>query len=115
MKMKATRDNNSNFFARVYAVVKRIPAGCVMTYGGVAAACGAPRAARTVGWALHGNPDNSTIPCHRVVFADGRLTDGFAFGGREVQKALLVREGVRFVGGKVDMEKCLYRMLNANS
>ena len=36
------------------------------------------------------------MPCHRVVFRDGSLADGFAFGGREVQKALLVSEGVGF-------------------
>ena len=86
----------SGFFESVYAVVKRIPEGKVLTYGDVARAVGAPRCARQVGWALHSNPQPGVIPCHRVVFGDGRLADGFAFGGKEVQKALLEAEGVQF-------------------
>lgn len=82
------------FFECVYEVVKQIPCGKVSTYGDVARAVGSPRSARQVGWALHCNPQQGVIPCHRVVFADGSLTNGFAFGGREVQKALLVSEGV---------------------
>ena len=96
-----------NFFERVYAVVKQIPKGKVLTYGDVARAIGAPRCARQVGWALHSNPEPGVIPCHRVVFGDGRLTDGFAFGGKEVQKALLEAEGVQFINDKIDLK--IYR------
>ena len=94
-----------NFFERVYEVVKRIPKGKVLTYGDVARAVGAPRCARQVGWALHSNPEPGVIPCHRVVFGDGRLTDGFAFGGKEVQKALLEAEGVQFENDIIDLKK----------
>ena len=93
------------FFESVYAVVKQIPKGKVLTYGDVARAAGAPRCARQVGWALHSNPEPGVIPCHRVVFADGRLTDGFAFGGKEVQKALLEAEGVQFENDIIDLKK----------
>ncbi len=86
----------NNFFERVYEAVKQIPKGKVSTYGDIARAIGAPRASRQVGWALHCNPYEGIVPCHRVVFRDGSLADGFAFGGREVQKALLVSEGVGF-------------------
>ncbi len=95
----------SGFFESVYAVVKRIPEGKVLTYGDVARAVGAPRCARQVGWALHSNPQPGVIPCHRVVFGDGRLADGFAFGGKEVQKALLEAEGVQFDNFIVDLKK----------
>ncbi len=94
------------FFEEVYKVVKRIPEGKVATYGDVARSAGSPRASRQVGWALHSNPEPGVIPCHRVIFADGRLTDGFAFGGREVQKALLEAEGVEVSDDfTVDLEK----------
>lgn len=83
-----------NFNQRVYEVVKQIPKGKVTTYGAVAKIIGAPRCSRQVGWALHSNPAFGEIPCHRVLFKDGSLTDGFAFGGREVQKALLEADGV---------------------
>ena len=99
----------SEFFNAVYEFVKTVPEGKVVTYGDVARAIGKPRASRQVGWALHGNPYQGIVPCHRVVFKDGSLTQGFAFGGREVQKALLVSEGVEFIEEyKVDINKCRY-------
>lgn len=84
------------FFKRVYEVVEQIPEGMVATYGQVALLAGAPRSARYVGYALHGNPRPGEIPCHRVVFADGRICEGFAFGGPDVQRQLLLDEGVAF-------------------
>ena len=94
----------SAFFESVYNVVSRIPRGKVLSYGDVARMCGYPRMSRQVGWALHVNPRPGEVPCHRVVFADGSLTSGFAFGGKDVQRALLEGEGVRVSDDyKVDM------------
>ncbi|MCL2847042.1 MAG: MGMT family protein [Firmicutes bacterium] len=89
------------FFNDVYDVVKSIPPGHVMSYGRVAMMAGKPRAARMVGWALHTNPDNATIPCHRVVFRDGSLASGFAFGGPGEQRRLLESEGIEFTNERV--------------
>ena len=98
------------FNKSVYEFVKTVPAGRVVTYGDVARAIGSPRASRQVGWALHGNPYQAIVPCHRVVFKDGSLAPGFAFGGSEAQKAMLVSEGVAFTkDGKVDMTS--YRLI----
>ena len=95
-----------NFFERVYEVVKKVPKGKVTTYGDVARVIGAPRCSRQVGWALHVNPEQGVIPCHRVIFADGSLSYGFAFGGLEVQKAMLLSEGVEVsADNKVDLKK----------
>ncbi|MGE4600590.1 MGMT family protein [Bifidobacterium hominis] len=85
------------FNKRVYEVVRRIPKGKVATYGQVAVLAGAPRNARFVGYALHSNPEPGVIPCHRVVFRDGSLAPGFAFGGPERQRLLLEEEGVAFI------------------
>lgn len=93
-----------NFFNAVYEAVKQVPEGKVTTYGDIARAIGSPRASRQVGWALHSNPYQGIVPCHRVVFKDGSLAQGFAFGGSEVQKALLLNEGVGFIGDKVDIK-----------
>ncbi len=93
-----------NFNQRVYAVLREVPKGKVTTYGDIARLIGAPRSARQVGWALHNNPEPIINPCHRVVFKDGSLTDGFAFGGRDIQAQLLEEEGVPVVDGKVDMK-----------
>jgi methylated-DNA-protein-cysteine methyltransferase-like protein len=79
----------------------------VITYGQVAKLCGNPRASRAVGWILHRNPDSGFTPCHRVVFKDGSLCNGYVFGGRDRQKELLTAEGVEFREEyRVDMEKC---------
>ena len=95
-----------SFFDEVYKVVERVPKGKVTTYGDVARLTGHPRAARQVGWALHVNPRPGEVPCHRVVFRGGRVTEGFAFGGPEVQRALLENEGIVFdEAGFIDMKK----------
>ena len=93
-------------FKAMYAVVKNIPKGKVASYGTVARLAGYPRCSRQVGFALHRNPDSENIPCHRVVFKDGSLSKAFLFGGENRQRELLEAEGVRFVGGRVDMERC---------
>ena len=67
---------------------------------------GNPKMSRQVGWALHVNPEQGVIPCHRVVFKDGSLANGFAFGGREVQRDMLIKEGVEVSRDfKIDMKK----------
>lgn len=97
----------TEFTQRIYEVVKAIPAGCVLTYGQVARLAGNPHGARGVGFALHRNPAQGEIPCHRVVFRDGKLAGAFAFGGEGVQRELLEAEGVLFLNdGRVDLARC---------
>lgn len=94
-----------DFSKRVFEVVRTIPPGKVVSYGQVARMVGAPRSARYVGYALRSNPEPGIMPCHRVVFKDGRICEGYAFGGPEVQRGLLEKEGVVFVNDiTVDME-----------
>lgn len=63
---------------------------------------------RVVGFALHVNKDPKNIPCHRVVFSDGTLSPGYAFGGEGKQREKLEEEGVIFSKtGSVDLEKSL--------
>ncbi len=85
---------NESFFKRVYALLKQVPPGKVVTYGQIAVMLGCPRMARQVGYALHVNPEPGVVPCHRVIDRFGSLTRGFAFGGIEIQAALLEAEGV---------------------
>ncbi len=84
----------NNFFERVYEAVKNIPSGKVASYGQIARLCGNPRSSRAVGYALHVNPYPGVVPCHRVVNREGRLAPAFAFGGAQIQKELLEKEGV---------------------
>ena len=99
------------FTRQVYEVVKRIPRGKVATYGEVAALAGNPRGARGVGFALHRNPAQGEIPCHRVVFRDGSLCRAFVFGGLGIQRQMLAEEGVTFLpDGRVDLSRHLWRL-----
>ena len=83
------------FDRRVYDVARTIPPGSTVSYGTIAAALGAPGAARSVGRALGRNPLAIVVPCHRVVAADGK-PGGFSAGGGVATKLRLLsieREG----------------------
>jgi len=85
----------------VYEVVMRIPKGKVSSYGAVARAVGVPEAARAIGSIMRANPNPPTIPCHRVVYSDGRLG---GFGGRShiPEKVRLLRsEGIRVANDRI--------------
>lgn len=90
---------------RIYEAVKKIPKGCVATYGMIAALAGDPNMARAVGNALHKNPDPANIPCYRVVNAKGELSGSFAFGGEAAQEKLLQADGIEVVNGRVRFGK----------
>lgn len=77
------------FQRRVYALVRCIPRGDVMTYGQVATSLGMPSAARGVGGAMARNPLPVVIPCHRVLGAGGALTGYSGSGGIDSKKWLL--------------------------
>ena len=101
------------FADKVFEIVSQVPYGKVTTYGQVARLMGSPRTARYVGFALRNNPspsaDGGTIPCHRVLFADGSLCRGFAFGGPGVQRGMLLAEGIEFLDEEhVDLSRYLW-------
>lgn len=93
---------------RVYQLLQTIPRGYVTTYGDLskAAAVNSPQA---VGQILHRNPDPVNVPCYKVVFADGRLSSGYAAGGVEEQQKRLESDGIRVAGSSVDLQTCRYR------
>lgn len=100
--------NIYSFFQQVYTLVRSVPAGKVTTYGQLAKAL-RTKDARRIGHALHANPDENTTPCHRVVFTDGRLAPGYAFGGPNEQLRRLQLEGVPFLSdGRVNLASCLF-------
>ena len=77
----------------VLARIRAVPPGRVAAYSDITPH--APREAGRVLSASH-EPD---IPWHRIVRADGSLAKGLR------QKELLIAEGVRFVGDRVDMQR----------
>ena len=98
-----------NTFEKIYEQVRKIPEGKVATYGQIALMAGNPRWSQIVGYALHANPEPGVIPCHRVVNKEGKLAKSFAFGGDNIQREMLINEGVTFLDDDtVDLEKCRY-------
>src|SRR5438046_215400 len=96
----------SDFFSRVYALVKTVPRGRVVTYGQVARRLGVPRGARAVGWALRalGGREEKRVPWHRVVGQGGRISPRAGVGPL-LQRRKLRQEGVSFQGERVDMRR----------
>ena len=82
----------TEFQRRVWAALRRIPAGTTTSYGQLAGAIGRPDAVRAVGLANGANPIAIVVPCHRVIGADGGLT-GYG-GGLERKRWLLAHERV---------------------
>ncbi len=93
------------FREKVYAATRQIPQGFVATYGQIARLAGKSKAARAIGLFMRTNPHAPIVPCHRVVAWDGNLTGYSGEGGIKTKKAMLLSEGVQFVGDKVDLSR----------
>jgi deoxyribonuclease V len=83
----------------ILQAVSQIPQGMVSTYGDIARALGDVRASRAVGNIISDRTSPAKAPCHRVIYADGRVGGG---GRDEARNAeLLASEGIPMEGGKV--------------
>lgn len=91
------------FRRAVYALVRRVPPGQVVTYGQVAALLDRPRAARAVGGAMKRCPDD--VPWHRVVNAQGGISRRRHAGSMLTQRIRLEQEGVRLRRGRVPLHR----------
>jgi AraC family transcriptional regulator of adaptative response/methylated-DNA-[protein]-cysteine methyltransferase len=80
------------FQERVWAELRKIPAGETRSYAEIAAAAGKPAAVRAAGSANGANNVAVLIPCHRVIRSDGSL-GGYAYG-LDIKRELLAREKV---------------------
>ncbi|MFQ6339024.1 methylated-DNA--[protein]-cysteine S-methyltransferase [Bacillus sp. AF62] len=80
----------TNFQLSVWNTVREIPYGKTYSYTEIAERIQKPKAARAVASAIAANPLLITIPCHRVIGKNGKLT-GFR-GGLEMKKKLLTLE-----------------------
>jgi methylated-DNA-protein-cysteine methyltransferase-like protein len=90
----------SNMRMRIEAVIRRIPAGKVSTYGAIARAVGFPGAARQVARVLH---RGFGLPWQRVLGAGGEIK--LRGDSAMEQRLRLEAEGVRFRGRRVDMKE----------
>jgi AraC family transcriptional regulator of adaptative response/methylated-DNA-[protein]-cysteine methyltransferase len=83
----------TNFQIRVWEALLRVPEGALVSYSGLAAAVGKPKAARAVGSAVARNPIAWLIPCHRVIRSTGLFGD-YRWGAAK-KKAIVGWEAAR--------------------
>lgn len=102
-----------NFYERMRIVCLAIPKGTVATYGQIAALCGKPKNSRQVGYGLKMNLAGEAVPAHRIVNGKGELSGAIYFEMPEMQKILLMEEGIEVLwNGKnwiVDLKKYGWR------
>jgi O-6-methylguanine DNA methyltransferase len=97
-----------SFVEKVWAICARIPKGKVVTYGDIAHKLDS-NGYRAVGMAMNRNPYAPTVPCHRVVGSDGKLT-GYA-GGLDKKLQILKDEKVPLRNDQqVDLPAARYRL-----
>ena len=106
--MSKGTESRSEFTRKVIEIIAAIPHGRVTSYGAVAAAAGNPRAARGVVWVLNSSSKGEGLPWHRVINREGRIS--LKPGqGYELQKKLLIDEGVTFdANDNIDLKKFLW-------
>lgn len=89
------------FFQDVWATLRTVPSGEVVSYQELAQMAGRPRAMRAVGTACATNGVGIFVPCHRVIQSGGRL-GSYGFGGTGIKAAMLIHEGVHVDSSTAD-------------
>lgn len=80
----------ATFSGRVLRACRNIPYGRTISYGRLASGAGNPKAARAAAAVMARNPLPLVIPCHRVIYANGRL-GGFSAPAGVAQKRRMLR------------------------
>ena len=82
-----TKQMGTKFQNRVWNYLRRVPYGRTTSYGQIAK--NLKTSPRAVGGALGRNNLMMSVPCHRVVSKDGKLTGFTSVGGIKTKKRLL--------------------------
>ncbi len=99
----------SPLYVSIYALVRRVPAGQVTTYGRIAAQIG--YTARTVGFAMAALPASNDVPWQRVINSQGKISPRTDGEGNILQRDLLENEGLQFShNGRIDLDKYSWKV-----
>ena len=102
-----------NFCDQVELVTRKIPKGKVASYGQIAALITTVRAARQVGWCLHGMDGKPGFPWWRVINSKGYITTTCEDHDHNMQKAYLEKEGIEVTKKDgmwhIDIKKYLWK------
>ncbi|BBN83293.1 methylated-DNA--protein-cysteine methyltransferase [Pseudoalteromonas sp. A25] len=95
---------DAEFKARVYTLIGAIPQGKVAAYGQLAKLAGAENQSRAVGRLLKCLPPESSLPWHRVVNSQGKISFDENSEKYQQQRKLLEAEGIQFKNNKVNLK-----------
>lgn len=94
--------------AAIYLALGSIPPGKVITYGQLAKLAGLPGAARMAGKVLCNLPEDTILPWHRVINAQGRISLPEDSPGFKEQKRRLEAEGIEFKNKTISLHRYGY-------
>nr|WP_245432322.1 methylated-DNA--[protein]-cysteine S-methyltransferase [Mesorhizobium loti] len=83
------------FQNEMWTALREVAPGETLAYGAFAERLGRPKAARAIGHANGSNPLSVVVPCHRLVGANGALTN---YGGGLERKRWLLDHEARYAG-----------------
>lgn len=90
-------------------VLGSVPHGHVCTYGKIAELAGCPGKSRYVGYILKNLPDDSRLPWHRIVNAQGRISFPLHSEKHTLQRTLLENEGIHFLRDRITLRTVLWQ------
>jgi methylated-DNA-protein-cysteine methyltransferase-like protein len=102
----------TSFSRRAIEIIKHIPLGMVSSYGMIASYAGNRFGARQIVMLLNSSSKKENLPWHRIVNSKGfiSLPQG---GGYELQKSLLLEEGIEFDDNdRIDFQRFLWNPLD---
>lgn len=94
---------NNAYKEKFWQVIGQVPSGYVVTYGQVAELAGLQRMARAVGRTLSQLPEDTKLPWHRVINAQGKISFPVDSERYQTQKERLEQEGISFINGKIKL------------
>ncbi|KXZ67640.1 Methylated-DNA--protein-cysteine methyltransferase [Acinetobacter venetianus] len=98
------KDSNE-LHRQILEVIALIPYGKVATYGQIAKLAGIPKHARLVGYVLKHLDQESSIPWHRVINSQGKISViRINEKGENIQKQLLADEGIYVLNNKINLK-----------
>jgi methylated-DNA-protein-cysteine methyltransferase-like protein len=103
-----TMATNNDSEQAIMQTLASIPYGKVCTYGGIAKLSGNFGKARYIGHILKNLPSNTTIPWHRVINSQGRISFPTQSQRYQQQKERLELESIRLVNNKINLKQHLW-------
>ncbi|HIQ35365.1 MULTISPECIES: methylated-DNA--[protein]-cysteine S-methyltransferase [Acinetobacter] len=98
------KDSNE-LHRQILEVIALIPYGKVATYGQIAKLAGIPKHARLVGYVLKHLDQESSIPWHRVINSQGKISVmRINEKGENIQQQLLADEEIYVLNNKINLK-----------